>query len=71
MSMTTVYGCDWCQEIVPKDNDGKPNFAARVTVESFSGFNLSGDPGGHDEADICGQCRLALKAVAQGKVKRG
>ena len=64
MTETVVYGCDWCQEIVPLRTYGerKPDFRAKVT------FKPTGLP--EQQFDICGSCAKAFQAVSQGKFKR-
>lgn len=66
MAETVVYGCDWCKEIVEKDRDGKPRFAATVSVET----TLFGPPAARNEYKICATCRKALAALTEGRYRR-
>ena len=68
MSQTIVYGCDWCDEIIPKGTDEKPKFAAKVMVEDVWPYPPMGtEP---KRYEICQTCRKALKALVEGKYKR-
>lgn len=66
MSETVVYGCDWCREIVPKDGQGRPRYAAHVTgrVTTVTAASASED-------DICADCWRAFQALRQGRYRRG
>jgi DNA-directed RNA polymerase subunit RPC12/RpoP len=68
MSETTVYGCDWCKEIVPRQRTGDPGFTARITVELL----YPGPPMGQKPTtyDICADCKKALTALTEGKFRR-
>lgn len=64
MAETTVFGCDWCKEIVQKrQSDDKPMFAATVSVTA--GMSLTAGV-----YDICASCLKVFKAVTEGKFKR-
>lgn len=64
MAATTVFSCDWCDEIVPKrQSDGQPQFAAHVSVKA--GMAIS-----ETEFDICTQCLGAFNAISKGKYRR-
>jgi hypothetical protein len=69
MVATTVYGCDWCDEIVPKrdggSRDGEPKFAARITVTVFGVVPMP-----PQDSDICKNCLKALQAVMKGQYRR-
>ena len=66
MSATTVYGCDWCKEIVPKNRDDQPSFAMQVSVhDKHMGLD------DRKEFDICSECRERLRSVMAGRVRRG
>lgn len=65
MAATTVFGCDWCDEIIEKDAAGKPKFAAKVTVERLGQL-----PGPPKVSKICARCKGVYDAVSQGKFRR-
>ena len=67
MSSTTVYGCDWCKEIVEKDRKtGEPEFSMKVTAQDLHlGLNNT------TVDDICSDCRKAFQALREGKFRRG
>lgn len=63
MAETTVFGCDWCGAIVPTSKiDGKPRFAAHLTVKTSEPKPA--------EDDICKDCYAAFKAIKAGKFRR-
>lgn len=72
MSETTVFGCDWCKEIVPKNSWDAPRYAATVSIAE--GATIDG--GHHGDGvtkreSICRNCRKALQALREGKFRRG
>lgn len=76
MAATTVYGCDWCDDIVDKDSSDKPRWAATVTIEE--GATVNGGLASHAETvankpkveNICRNCRKALEALREGRYRR-
>lgn len=64
MAETTVYGCDWCGDIVPKKSDGSARFAAHVSGQELD----VGAPATDDY--ICASCLKAFKAVRAGRYRR-
>lgn len=69
MATTQVHGCDWCGDIVPKDNDGIPQFAAKIVsrILRLSPGSLAAEPKTHL---ICRTCHTAFKALTEGKYRR-
>lgn len=68
MAQTTVYGCDWCKEIVGKDKEDKPRFAAKIVATQLWPFPPMGE--GPKKYDICDTCKTAFDALTQGKFRR-
>lgn len=68
MSQTMVYGCDWCGEIIPKDQEEKPKFATTITAETKWPYPPMGEK--PKVYDICQTCHKAFKALVEGKYKR-
>lgn len=66
MASTLVYACDWCKEIVPKTEGGKPKFAAKIT--STTTRAPIAETTSHD---ICATCLQAFRALTEGKWRRG
>ena len=66
MAQTTVYGCDWCNEIVPTKTDGSPRFAGVITVKPLNA--VGGTPA--KSYEICADCFKVQKAVSEGKFRR-
>lgn len=67
MAETMVYGCDWCKEIIPKDNNGKPKYAATVDVTDHYSHSM---PDRKVTEQICATCRQALRALQAGRYRR-
>jgi hypothetical protein len=64
MAATTVWGCDWCGDIVPKrQSDDQPQFAAHVTIKAGMAITQT-------DHDICAQCLRAFNAIKEGKYRR-
>ncbi|OYN76832.1 hypothetical protein [Mycolicibacterium sphagni] len=64
MVQTTVYGCDWCDDIVEKNPDGTPRYAAKITALTVGLMPVTKD------YDICGNCRKVFQAITEGKFRR-
>lgn len=67
MSETLVYGCDWCDDIVEKNDKGEPMFFAVVTRKTLRPAGGIAKP---EEWKICGTCNNAFSALTQGRYKR-
>ena len=65
MAETVVFGCDWCDAIVPKNQDGSPRWAATIT----SVITIYEPPPAH-VYNICADCVKAFRAVRMGKFRR-
>lgn len=68
MAQTLVFGCDWCDAIIEKKEDGTPKFAAKISAEKVWPFPPMGEK--PKTYDICGECLKAFQALTEGRFRR-